>query len=53
MLEWLGFDEASSAIETAVKESIEAGETTKDLGGTLSTNEAGKTIRKRVLSSKF
>lgn len=53
MLEWLGFDEASSAIETAVKESIEAGETTKDLGGTLSTNEAGKAIRKRVLSSKF
>jgi 3-isopropylmalate dehydrogenase len=53
MLEWLGFDEASNAIEAAVKDTIANNETTKDLGGTLSTNEAGNAIRKRVLSSEF
>jgi 3-isopropylmalate dehydrogenase len=48
MLEYLGHAEAASAIESAVRDSIAAGETTRDLGGTLSTNEAGERIRGRI-----
>jgi 3-isopropylmalate dehydrogenase len=48
MLEYLGYDAASRAVEKAVRSSIEAGETTRDLGGTLSTKEAGEAIRKRI-----
>ena len=48
MLEWLGFDDASNAIEIAMKDAIANNETTKDLGGTLSTSEAGDAIRLRV-----
>jgi isocitrate/isopropylmalate dehydrogenase len=48
MLEWLGFKAASTDIETAVKLAIADGETTRDLGGTLSTPEAGAAIRGRI-----
>lgn len=48
MLEWLGFKAASTDIETAVKLAIADGETTRDLGGTLSTPEAGAVIRGRI-----
>lgn len=48
MLEYLGYDAASRAVEAAVRSSIEAGETTRDLGGALSTAEAGEAIRKRI-----
>jgi 3-isopropylmalate dehydrogenase len=48
MLEYLGHDAASRAVEKAVRASIEAGETTRDLGGTLSTAEAGAAIRGRI-----
>ncbi|HVG18012.1 MAG TPA: 3-isopropylmalate dehydrogenase [Blastocatellia bacterium] len=48
MLEYLGFDQASEAIETAVAGAIADKETTRDLGGTLSTEEAGEAIRQRV-----
>ena len=48
MLEYLGYREASEAIEKAVRESIAQGETTRDLGGALSTQEAGTAIRKRI-----
>jgi 3-isopropylmalate dehydrogenase len=48
MLEYLGFDAASQAIENAARLSIEDGETTRDLGGSLSTAEAGAAIRQRV-----
>ncbi len=48
MLEYLGFDAASDAVEKAVGESVAAGETTRDLGGTLSTVEAGASIRRRI-----
>src|SRR4051812_8590868 len=41
MLEYLGYEAASRAIEKAVAESIAARATTRDLGGTLSTAEAG------------
>ena len=48
MLEYLGFAAAGEAVEAAVSASIIAGETTRDLGGTLSTAEAGAAIRRRI-----
>ncbi len=48
MLEYLGFDQASEAIETAVAGAIADKETTRDLGGSLSTTEAGEAIRRRI-----
>jgi isocitrate/isopropylmalate dehydrogenase len=48
MLECLGINEASSAVEKAVCESIAQGETTRDLGGSLSTTEAGRVICRRI-----
>ncbi len=48
MLEYLGHTEASRAVERAVAETIKAGETTRDLGGTLPTKGAGEAIRKRL-----
>jgi 3-isopropylmalate dehydrogenase len=51
MLEYLGHDAASEAVESAVRESIVDGQTTKDLGGTLTTEQAGKAIRERISAS--
>jgi 3-isopropylmalate dehydrogenase len=48
MLEYLGFGPASEAVEAAVGACVSAGETTRDLGGTLSTKEAGEAIRRRI-----
>jgi 3-isopropylmalate dehydrogenase len=48
MLEYLGFDAASRAVEKAVGEAVLQKETTRDLGGTLSTEEAGAAIRHRI-----
>lgn len=48
MLEYVGFSEAADKIERAVEESVRAGETTKDIGGTLSTSAAGDAIRRRL-----
>jgi 3-isopropylmalate dehydrogenase len=48
MLEYLGHDEASRAVERAVGECVTAQETTRDLGGSLSTTEAGEAIRRRL-----
>jgi 3-isopropylmalate dehydrogenase len=48
MLEYLGFDAASRAVETAVREAVTQQATTRDLGGTLSTTEAGAAIRQRI-----
>jgi 3-isopropylmalate dehydrogenase len=48
MLEYLGFRKASEAVETAVGEAISAGQTTKDLGGTFSTSQAGEAIWSRL-----
>ncbi len=48
MLEYLGYDAASRAVEKAVRKSIEDKQTTRDLGGTLSTAEAGAAIRQRL-----
>ncbi len=48
MLEYLGFAAESKAIEDAVIEAIDAGETTKDIGGNLGTKAAGEAILKRI-----
>lgn len=48
MLEYLGYDEAGRAVEEAVRSSVEARETTRDLRGSLSTSEAGAAIRNRI-----
>jgi len=48
MLEYLGFTEASVAIEDAVKGAVVSGETTRDLGGKLPTEAAGRAICDRV-----
>ncbi|HWW77862.1 MAG TPA: 3-isopropylmalate dehydrogenase [Pyrinomonadaceae bacterium] len=52
MLEYLGHADAAAAVESAVRDAIAAGETTRDLGGTLSTPEAGERIIRRVISDK-
>ncbi|HEV2914507.1 MAG TPA: 3-isopropylmalate dehydrogenase [Pyrinomonadaceae bacterium] len=48
MLEYLGYEAASGAVEKAVGASIEARQTTRDLGGTLSTEEAGAAIGRLI-----
>jgi 3-isopropylmalate dehydrogenase len=48
MLEYLGRADAAAAIERAVREAINEGETTRDLGGQLSTAQAGQSIRARI-----
>jgi 3-isopropylmalate dehydrogenase len=48
MLEYLGYGEAGRAVEKAVSSAVLAGETTRDLGGTLSTGDAGAAIRQRI-----
>ena len=48
MLEYLGHKEASQAIEKAVGEAIAHDETTRDLGGNLSTEQAGTAICQRL-----
>lgn len=48
MLEYLGNKKASQAIEAAVRESIVNNETTRDLGGSLSTEQAGTAISNRI-----
>ncbi|MGZ8830090.1 MAG: 3-isopropylmalate dehydrogenase [Thermoanaerobaculia bacterium] len=48
MLESLGFDNEANAIERAVVAAIDAGETTRDIGGTLGTKAAGEAVLKRL-----
>src|ERR1043166_133149 len=48
MLESLGYDAEAARIERAVVEAIEAGETTKEIGGTLGTRAAGEAVLKRL-----
>ena len=48
MLEYLGYEEAGRAVEGAVQATIAAREVTRDLGGTLSTEEAGTKIRRKI-----
>ncbi len=48
MLEYLGQKAASQAVEEAVRQSVLHNEVTHDLGGNLSTSEAGAAIRERI-----
>jgi len=48
MLEYLGFGTASEAVEGAVRAAIAANETSRDLGGQLSTEQVGKAIADRL-----
>jgi 3-isopropylmalate dehydrogenase len=50
MLEYLGHKQASEAIQRAVSEAISHDETTRDLGGSLSTSQAGTAISNRIVS---
>ena len=50
MLDYVGLKDAARAIESAVEASVHAGETTEDIGGSLSTTEAGAAIRKHLES---
>ena len=52
MLEYLGFQSLSKEIEEAVRGAISANETTRDLGGQLSTEQAGAAIIARLGSGK-
>src|SRR5215813_2805781 len=48
MLEYLEFKSAANAVAEAVRQSVLHNETTRDLGGSLSTAEAGAAIRARI-----
>jgi 3-isopropylmalate dehydrogenase len=48
MLETLGRIEDARRVERAVEEAVHAGETTRDIGGSLGTREAGAAIVKRL-----
>jgi 3-isopropylmalate dehydrogenase len=48
MVDHLGHHEMAVAIEGAVSSAIRAGECTRDLGGSLSTSEAGDAVVKRL-----
>ncbi|HEU4511321.1 MAG TPA: 3-isopropylmalate dehydrogenase [Pyrinomonadaceae bacterium] len=52
MLEYLGFQTLSKEIEEAVRAAISANEITRDLGGQLSTEQAGAAIMARLGSAK-
>jgi len=48
MLEYLGCEGAARRVERAIEAACEAGEVTADLGGNLSTDEAGAAICSRI-----
>ncbi len=48
MLETVGWPDEAARIEAAVSDAVVAGETTKDIGGTLGTSEAGDWIAARI-----
>src|SRR5215203_5520428 len=48
MLEYLGFQNLSFEVEEAVRAAVSANETTRDLGGELSTEQAGMAITARL-----
>ena len=48
MLEYVGYAEASKAVETAVRDTVINDETTPDLGGKLSTQQVGEAVCRRL-----
>jgi 3-isopropylmalate dehydrogenase len=51
MLEYFGNKQASESVQTAVRDAISKDETTRDLGGNLSTEQAGTAICQRLTST--
>jgi 3-isopropylmalate dehydrogenase len=51
MLENLGHEEAAAEVERAVAQSLRDGQTTPDLGGTLTTSEVGDLLARAIGSS--
>jgi 3-isopropylmalate dehydrogenase len=52
LLDHLGWPEEASQIERAVTRAIEAGRCTRDVGGTLGTDEAGAAVRELLEGAK-
>jgi 3-isopropylmalate dehydrogenase len=52
MLESLGLTAAAAAVEAAVKDAVINGEGTKEIGGTLGTNETGDYIAQTIKSQR-
>ncbi|MGI8732138.1 MAG: 3-isopropylmalate dehydrogenase [Pyrinomonadaceae bacterium] len=50
MLEYVGYPDASKAVETAVRDTVVKDETTPDLGGSLSTEQVGEAVCRRLLA---
>jgi 3-isopropylmalate dehydrogenase len=48
MLDTVGWRDEAARIEAAVRAAVDAGETTKDIGGALGTREAGDWIAARI-----
>jgi 3-isopropylmalate dehydrogenase len=48
LLDYVGYKEAARAVEGAVERAVRAGETTTDIGGHLSTTEAGEALRRHL-----
>ncbi|HEY8182389.1 MAG TPA: 3-isopropylmalate dehydrogenase [Thermoanaerobaculia bacterium] len=48
MLDYLGYPNEAKAIEAAVVAAVDAGEVTKDLGGSLGTKAAGEAVLERL-----
>jgi len=48
MTRHLGFEDVAKRIEGAMVAAVKAGECTRDLGGSLSTSEAGDAVVKRL-----
>jgi len=52
MLDQLGYEDIGTLIQNAVRMCLDNGKFTKDIGGTLTTKEAGAEIKKAVLKQK-
>jgi methanogen homoisocitrate dehydrogenase len=48
LLEWAGECEKASLVDVSVKQTISKGITTRDLGGTSSTNEVAREIIRNI-----
>lgn len=49
MCRWsLGLPKAADAIDSAIKDCLESGQCTRDVGGTLSTQQAGSALRQSI-----
>jgi 3-isopropylmalate dehydrogenase len=49
----LGMAEAAQRIESVIQDCVSNAECTRDLGGTLTTGEAGSAVRRRLRETQF